>query len=111
MGCQSNGTVRASQPIRPGRRGEPLPPAVDNPDAGWNGRGVWAAWRRPAPFHAEIGAGTPSEVVHFQLGPDALAKYLDKIRVDAASPAASTRRRSRRFVVVVVTRRPARAAR
>jgi hypothetical protein len=47
---------------------------IDDPDAGWKGRGLWATWSTRAPFHAETGKGTPSKVVRFQLRPDPLAK-------------------------------------
>ena len=47
---------------------------IDDPDAGWKGRGLWATWGTRAPFHAETGKGTTSKVVHFQLRPDPLAK-------------------------------------
>jgi hypothetical protein len=47
---------------------------IDDPDAGWKGRGIWATYSTRAPFHLETGAGTPSKVVHFQLRPDPLAR-------------------------------------
>ena len=47
---------------------------IDDPNAGWKGKGLWATWGTRAPFHAETGKGTPSQVVHFQLRPDPLAK-------------------------------------
>ena len=46
---------------------------IDDPEAGWKGRGVWATYGTRAPFHTETGAGTPSKVVHFQVRPDPLA--------------------------------------
>ncbi|MEX2632841.1 MAG: hypothetical protein WD267_02325 [Balneolales bacterium] len=48
---------------------------IDDPDAGWKGRGLWTTVStRRAPFHMEDGKGTSSKVVHFQLRPDPLAK-------------------------------------
>jgi hypothetical protein len=47
---------------------------IDDPDAGWKGRGIWATYSTRAPFHLETGAGTPSKVVHFQMRPDPLAR-------------------------------------
>jgi hypothetical protein len=47
---------------------------IDNPDAGWKGRGVWACISTRAPFHMETGRGTTSKVMHFQIRPDPLAK-------------------------------------
>jgi len=47
---------------------------IDDPDAGWKGRGLWATVSTRAPFHMEGGKGTTSNVVKFQLRPDPLAK-------------------------------------
>jgi hypothetical protein len=47
---------------------------VDDPGAGWKGRGLWATVSTRAPFHMEGGRGTTSKVVKFQLRPDPLAK-------------------------------------
>jgi hypothetical protein len=47
---------------------------IDDPDAGWKGKGLWATYSTRAPFHLETGKGTPSKVVHFQLRPDPLAR-------------------------------------
>ncbi len=40
---------------------------IDDPDAGWKGRGVWATISTRAPFHMETGRGTTSKVLHFQM--------------------------------------------
>jgi hypothetical protein len=47
---------------------------IDDPKAGWKGRGVWATVSTRAPFHQETGKGTPSKVMHFQIRPDPLAR-------------------------------------
>ena len=47
---------------------------IDDPSAGWKGKGLWATWGTRAPFHSETGRGTTSKVVHLQLRPDPLAK-------------------------------------
>jgi hypothetical protein len=47
---------------------------IDDPDAGWKGRGLFATVSTRAPFHMETGKGTTSKVVRFQLRPDPLAK-------------------------------------
>jgi len=47
---------------------------IDNPTAGWKGRGLWATVSTRAPFHMEGGKGTTSKVVKFQLRPDPLAR-------------------------------------
>jgi hypothetical protein len=47
---------------------------IDNPNAGWKGRGLWATVSTRAPFHMEGGKGATSKVVKFQLRPDPLAR-------------------------------------
>jgi len=47
---------------------------IDNPRAGWKGRGLWATISTRAPFHMEGGAGTTSKVFQFQMRPDPLAR-------------------------------------
>ena len=47
---------------------------IDDPKAGWKGRGLWATYGTRTPFHAEGGKGTTSKVLHFQLRPDPLAR-------------------------------------
>jgi hypothetical protein len=46
---------------------------IDDPNAGWKGRGLWSTYATRTPFHVEGGKGTTSKVVHFQLRPDPLA--------------------------------------
>jgi hypothetical protein len=47
---------------------------IDDPKAGWKGRGLWANYGMYTPWHYEGGKGTTSKAVHFQLRPDPLAK-------------------------------------
>jgi hypothetical protein len=47
---------------------------IDDPGAGWKGRGLWATVSTRAPFHMEGRKGTTSKVLKFQLRPDPLAK-------------------------------------
>jgi hypothetical protein len=47
---------------------------IDDPNAGWKGRGLWTTVSTRTPFHMETGKGTTSKVVRFQLRPDPLAK-------------------------------------
>ncbi len=47
---------------------------IDDSNAGWKGRGLWATVSTRAPFHMEGGRGTTSKVLHFQLRPDPLAR-------------------------------------
>ncbi len=47
---------------------------IDDPNAGWKGRGIWSTTGNRTPFHLEGGKGTLPKVVKFQLRPDPLAK-------------------------------------
>jgi hypothetical protein len=47
---------------------------IDDPAAGWKGRGLWAAVSTRAPFHMEGGKGTTSKAIRIQLRPDPLAR-------------------------------------
>jgi len=47
---------------------------IDDPAAGWKGRGIWTTYATRAPFHLETGKGTTSKVVKLQLRPDPLAR-------------------------------------
>lgn len=47
---------------------------IDDPNAGWKGRGLWATVSTRTPFHMEGGKGTTSKVFKFQLRPDPLAR-------------------------------------
>ena len=47
---------------------------IDDPKAGWKGRGVWSAYAGRATNHVEGGKETKPKVVKFQLRPDPLAK-------------------------------------
>lgn len=47
---------------------------IDDPDAGWKGRGLWVPSGDRVPWHKENGVGSKPLVVHFQVRPDPLAK-------------------------------------
>jgi hypothetical protein len=47
---------------------------IDDPNAGWKGKGLWSTVSTRAPFHMETGKGTPSKVLKFQLRPNPTAK-------------------------------------
>ncbi|MBI4476229.1 MAG: carboxypeptidase regulatory-like domain-containing protein [Acidobacteria bacterium] len=47
---------------------------IDDPNAGWKGRGLWANYGSYNPWHYEGGKGQTSKAVHFQLRPGPLAK-------------------------------------
>jgi hypothetical protein len=47
---------------------------IDDPKAGWKGRGLWTTISTRTPFHMETGKGTTSKVIKLQLRSDPLAK-------------------------------------
>jgi hypothetical protein len=47
---------------------------IDDPDAGWKGRGIWVPSGDRTPWLMEGGKGTKPLVVHFQVRPHPLAK-------------------------------------
>jgi len=47
---------------------------IDDPDAGWKGRGIWVPSGDRTPWLKEGGKGAKPLVVHFQVRPDPLAK-------------------------------------
>jgi hypothetical protein len=47
---------------------------IDDPNAGWKGRGLWVSSGDRAPWQTEGGKGNTPMAVHFQLRPDPLAK-------------------------------------
>jgi hypothetical protein len=46
---------------------------IDDPNAGWKGRGLWASSGDRAPWQVEGGKGMKPMAVHFQMRPDPLA--------------------------------------
>jgi hypothetical protein len=47
---------------------------IDDPRAGWKGRGLWVPSGDRTPWHYETGKGTRPLVAHFQIRPNPLAK-------------------------------------
>ena len=47
---------------------------IDDPDAGWKGRGMWQSYSSFAPWHAEGGQDDTPKAVHLQYRPHPLAK-------------------------------------
>ena len=47
---------------------------IDDPNAGWKGRGLWTASGDRTPWLREGGKGSKPLAVHFQLRPDPLAR-------------------------------------
>jgi hypothetical protein len=65
-------TFRVPYPM--GFYGKGIDGRIDNPNAGWKGKGIWTTIGTRAPFHQEGGKGTLAKVVKFQVRPDALSK-------------------------------------
>ena len=65
--------VRLRVPYPLGFYSRGLDGRIDDPGAGWKGRGVWADFGTNIPWHLEGGAGTTSKIVKFQIRPDPLA--------------------------------------
>ena len=65
-------TLRVPYPLGFYTRG--LDGRIDDANAGWKGRGLWAANEARTQWHSETGKGQTSYVAHFQLRPDPLAK-------------------------------------
>jgi hypothetical protein len=53
--------------------GKGLDGRIDDPNAGWKGRGIWTTSGSRAPFHAEGGTERVAPVFKFQVRPDPLA--------------------------------------
>jgi hypothetical protein len=47
---------------------------IDDPKAGWKGRGLWSTHAAQASWHQEGGKSERPKVIHFQIRPDPLAK-------------------------------------
>ncbi len=64
-------TLRVPYPLGFYTRG--LDGRIDDPEAGWKGRGVWASNNSVVVWHNEGGRGMTSEIVRFQIRPHPLA--------------------------------------
>jgi hypothetical protein len=47
---------------------------IDDPTAGWKGRGLWANYGTHFVWHIEGGKGTKGKIAHFQIRPDPMAR-------------------------------------
>jgi len=65
-------TLRVPYPLGFFSRG--LDGRIDDPNAGWKGRGLWAEYATNFLWHIEGGKGTKSKMIHFQVRPDPLAR-------------------------------------
>ena len=64
-------TMRVPYPLGFYSRG--LDGRIDDPEAGWKGRGIWTTSGSRTPFHAEGGTERVAPVFKFQVRPDPLA--------------------------------------
>ncbi len=64
-------TMRVPYPL--GFYAKGLDGRIDDPAAGWKGRGLWTTSGDRTPAHHETGKGSKPLVVHFQVRPDPLA--------------------------------------
>ena len=70
-----NGQMRTFRvPYPMGYYGKGFDGRIDDPNAGWKGKGVYSTFATRAPFHSEGGKGTTSKVVKWQVRPNPLAK-------------------------------------
>lgn len=69
---ESGEWVRMRVPYPMGFYSRGLDGRIDDPDAGWKGRGVWADFGTLTPWHLEGGPGTKSKMVKFQIRPSPL---------------------------------------
>ena len=65
-------TFRVPYPM--GFYGKGLDGRIDDPNAGWKGKGIFGTVATRAPFHMEGGKGTTSKLIKWQVRPDPLAK-------------------------------------
>ncbi|HET7923611.1 MAG TPA: hypothetical protein VFL30_01870, partial [Rhodanobacteraceae bacterium] len=65
-------TLRVPYPLGFYHRG--LDGRIDDPAAGWKGRGLWANYGTHLIWHTEGGKGTLGKAVQFQIRPDPLAR-------------------------------------
>ncbi len=65
-------SLRIPYPL--GFYGKGLDGRIDNPNAGWKGKGIWTTSGTRAPFHMETGKDTLPKVYKFQVRPNPLAK-------------------------------------
>jgi hypothetical protein len=69
-------TLRVPYPM--GFYAKGLDGRIDDPNAGWKGRGLWSTVGSRTPFHMEGGKGTLPKVIHFQIRPNPLADSVEQ---------------------------------
>ena len=65
-------TLRVPYPL--GFHARHIDGRIDDPNAGWKGRGMWTSYSMYTPWHQEGGKGSRPKVVKFQMRPNPLAK-------------------------------------
>lgn len=65
-------TFRVPYPLSFASRG--MDGRIDDPKAGWKGRGLWTTFAQQATWHQEGGKGQMPKVIHVQIRPNPLAK-------------------------------------
>jgi hypothetical protein len=63
--------LRVPYPL--GFNGRSVDGRIDDPQAGWKGKGVWSTFSQVPVWHQEGGEGSSEELVRFQIRPDPLA--------------------------------------
>jgi len=66
--------IKMTVPYRMGFFSRFFDARIDDPKAGWKGRGAWAANETRGSWLSEGGKGTTSQLYHFQIRPDPLAR-------------------------------------
>ena len=75
LGLMPDGTfavLRVPYPI--GFYSKGMDGRIDDPKAGWKGRGLWSTHGNRTPWHLEGGRGMKPQVIKFQLRPNPLAR-------------------------------------
>ena len=65
-------TLRVPYPL--GFHARHIDGRIDDPNAGWKGRGMWTSYSMYTPWHQEGGKGSRPKVVKVQMRPNPLAK-------------------------------------
>jgi hypothetical protein len=65
-------SLRVPYPM--GFYGKGIDGRIDDPNAGWKGKGIYSSVSTRAPFHMETGKGTLPKLVKWQVRPNPLAK-------------------------------------
>ena len=74
LNTQTNEWIKLRVPYPLGFYSRGMDGRIDDPNAGWKGRGLWANYGTHFVWHIEGGKGTKGKVVHFQIRPDPLAR-------------------------------------